>query len=86
MMSREEVEEAWMNRSPTCPQLYLYSDSDPLVDPKAVESFMESQRERGVEVTGHLFQGSGHCEHFRRHPHEYAMQISQFVSKAAENW
>lgn len=75
-----------MNRSPTCPQLYLYSDSDPLVDPKAVESFMESQRERGVEVTGHLFQGSGHCEHFRRHPHEYAMQISQFVSKAAENW
>ena len=80
------MEEAWTNRAPSCPQLYLYSDSDPLVPQEGVEDFMRAQSDRGVEVEGHMFRGSGHCEHFRSHPHEYAMQISQFVSKASENW
>ena len=44
------------------------------------------QESRGVEVSRHVFSGSGHCEHYRRYPHEYALQVSQFVSKALERW
>ena len=39
-----------------------------------------------MDVTSHMFHGSGHCEHFRMHPHEYALQLSQFVSRALAKW
>ena len=44
------------------------------------------QEGRGVSVYSHRFSGSGHCEHYRRHPHDYALQLSSFVSKALGAW
>jgi len=82
----EEVYEAWYNRAPYCPQLYLYSEGDPLVPPSHVEQYMKVQESRGVEVSSYKWRDSGHCEHFRRYPHEYAFQISTFISKALKNW
>ena len=38
-----QVFDAWLHRAPSCPQLYLYSDSDPLVDPTYVEEYMKVQ-------------------------------------------
>ena len=38
-----QVYEAWSDMAPTCPQLYLYSDADPLVPPSYVEAYMAVQ-------------------------------------------
>ena len=42
-MPRGQVNDAWQYRAPTCPQLYLYSDSDPLADPADIEEFIRTQ-------------------------------------------
>ncbi len=44
------------------------------------------QESRGVDVSRHMFSGSGHCQHYREHPHEYAFEVSKFVSKALARW
>lgn len=85
-LREKEVFESWYEMAPTCPQLYLYSDSDPLVSSSEVERYMKIQESRGVEVGSHKFAGSGHCEHYRRHPHEYAFVVSQFLSRALADW
>eukprot|EP00967_Tisochrysis_lutea_P072093 scaffold95988_cov17-Tisochrysis_lutea.AAC.1 len=41
---------------------------------------------RGVEVSSYKWQDSGHCEHYRRYPHDYAFQISQFAKHALRDW
>ncbi|GLC40760.1 hypothetical protein PLESTB_000025400 [Pleodorina starrii] len=82
----EEVYDAWYNLAPVCPQLYLYSDADPLVPASDVEKYMGVQESRGVEVSGYKWPDSGHVEHFRRHPHEYAYQISAFLARALRDW
>ena len=38
-----QVYEAWYNRAPYCPQLYLYSDADPLAPAAEVERYMKIQ-------------------------------------------
>ena len=83
---RPQVYDAWYNLAPMCPQLYLYSEADPLVPPADVERYMAIQASRGVDVSSFRWKDSGHCEHFRRHPHDYAYQISAFVSKALKDW
>eukprot|EP00798_Chlamydomonas_sp_ICE-L_P023313 gene23313-30553_t len=78
------VYEAWYNRAPFCPQLYLYSDADPLIPASEVERYMKIQasarslESRGVEVSSYKWTDSGHCEHFRK--------ISQFMSKVLKDW
>ena len=49
-------------------------------------SSFTSQEARGVEVSAFKFSGSTHCQHYRRHPHEYSMQISQFLGRALRDW
>ncbi|EFJ46008.1 hypothetical protein VOLCADRAFT_93804 [Volvox carteri f. nagariensis] len=85
-MRTEEVYDAWYNLAPVCPQLYLYSDADPLVSSSDVERYMGVQEGRGVEVSGYKWPDSGHVEHFRRHPHEYAYQISTFLARSLRDW
>jgi hypothetical protein len=85
-LRQEEVLEAWYHRAPSVPQLYLYSDADPLVPVSEVEQYMKLQQTRGVEVTGHMFRGSGHCQHLRMHPHQYALQVSKFVTNVLSSW
>ncbi|GIL79695.1 hypothetical protein Vretimale_12269 [Volvox reticuliferus] len=82
----EEVYDAWYNLAPVCPQLYLYSDADPLVPASDVERYMAVQEGRGVEVSGYKWPASGHVEHFRRYPQEYAYQISAFLARALRDW
>ncbi|GIL52524.1 hypothetical protein Vafri_8369 [Volvox africanus] len=82
----EEVYDAWYNLAPVCPQLYLYSDADPLVPASDVERYMGVQEGRGVEVSGYKWPDSGHVEHFRRYPQEYAYQISAFLARALRDW
>lgn len=45
-----------------------------------------SQATRGVEIFSHKWEDSGHCEHYRRYPHEYAFQVSQFTNNALKDW
>jgi len=82
----QEVHEAWYEMAPVCPQLYLYSASDTLANPHDVERYMQIQASRGVEVSSYKWQDSGHCEHYRRYPHDYAFQISQFAKHALRDW
>ncbi|GAX74447.1 hypothetical protein CEUSTIGMA_g1896.t1 [Chlamydomonas eustigma] len=86
-LREEEVLDAWFHRAPTCPQLYLYSDADPLANPKEIEEYMSTQESRGVDVSKFIFSGSGHCQHYKQYPHEYAFQVSQFVNQClAAGW
>ena len=44
------------------------------------------QESRGVQVSGHKWSDSGHCEHMRTHPHEYAYQVSNFITNSLKDW
>jgi hypothetical protein len=46
-----QVYDAWYNLAPVCPQLYLYSDADPLVPASDVERYM------AVQVSGGFRKG-----------------------------
>ena len=39
-----------------------------------------------MDVSCHKWVDSGHVDHFRRHPHEYAYQISAFLARALRDW
>ncbi|MEW5316302.1 MAG: hypothetical protein WDW38_007682 [Sanguina aurantia] len=82
----QEVYEAWYNMAPLCPQLYLYSESDPLVPSDEVEKYIKIQETRGVRISSHKYEDTGHCEHYRVYPHDYAFQISEFVAQSLAGW
>ncbi|KAG2452439.1 hypothetical protein HYH02_002682 [Chlamydomonas schloesseri] len=82
----EEVYDAWYNLAPTCPQLYLYSGADPLAPAADVERYMGIQEGRGVDVSSHKWADCGHVDALRRHPHEYAYQISAFLARTLRDW
>ena len=73
---------AWAQHAPLAPQLYLYSSADVLIPAAHVEACMAQQAQRGVRVEGRRWEESGHCEHLRRHPEEYAALVRSFVERA----
>jgi len=74
-----EVKHAWEVHSPTCPQLFLFSEEDVLIPPEDIERFMLVQRNRGVQVSSNRWQGTLHVEHYREYPEEYIGELKQFV-------
>ena len=45
-----------------------------------------AQEARGVDVSGYRWRDSGHVQHFRQHPQEYAYQVSAFLARALKDW
>jgi hypothetical protein len=47
------MEQSWLQHAPACPKLFLYSDADVLIEPAAVEAFMERLAVTGSETFCH---------------------------------
>jgi hypothetical protein len=73
---------AWTSQLPLdVPQLYLYSTADNLIPFKQIESFIQGQQQRGVAISSHSWDDSGHCEHLRVHPEQYTRLVHSFVER-----
>jgi hypothetical protein len=46
---------------------------------------MFKQKNRGVNVMSHRFNGSGHVNHFRMYPEEYSKLILNFIVNIQNN-
>lgn len=75
------MEQSWLQHAPPCPKLFLYSDADALIQPAAVEAFMEQLGRAGSETFRHKWGDSEHVSHFRQYPEEYTQQLVQFVKR-----
>lgn len=80
------MEAAWVQQAPPCPKLFLYSESDVLIQPDVVEAFMQQQAALGSPTYSHKWSDSAHVDHFRKYPQEYTQQLRQFAQAALERW
>ena len=79
---RRETEIALRTPVLSVPQLYLYSDSDPVVPPERVQRVMEEQRElRRPHVEGVLFEGAPHVRLALSQPDLYRNKIESFLAR-----
>ncbi|KAJ3436039.1 hypothetical protein M0812_18083 [Anaeramoeba flamelloides] len=73
-----------------CPQLYLYSRSDKLVNLPFLESFIESQEKLGIDVHKKVWDKSEHVQHYRKYPNQYKKKIKSFLAACFQrdpaNW
>ncbi|KAE8139223.1 DUF829-domain-containing protein [Aspergillus pseudotamarii] len=67
----------------TSGRLYIYSDSDPLIGDKDVESHGREAKAKGYrDIVLEKFQGSGHVAHMRQDPKKYWAAIARFWDKS----
>jgi pimeloyl-ACP methyl ester carboxylesterase len=76
-----DVHATWQELVPPCPKLFLYSDSDVLVDTGVIECFMLEQAARGSLVLSKRWHDSAHVDHWRAHPEEYEQELRDFVAR-----
>ncbi|EOD12463.1 hypothetical protein EMIHUDRAFT_213749 [Emiliania huxleyi CCMP1516] len=65
------------------PELFMYSGADSLVPARGIEAFAQRRAEVGCDVQLRRFEGSPHCEHYRRHPGVYDAAVRSFVGSLA---
>mmetsp|Transcript_36126 Transcript_36126/g.56488 ORF Transcript_36126/g.56488 Transcript_36126/m.56488 type:complete len:254 (+) Transcript_36126:163-924(+) len=65
------------------PELYLYSDDDPMVDPAQLARLIAARRARGAEVAARRWEHSRHCAHLLVHGEEYEAVVVDFLRAAA---
>jgi len=59
----------WTNEN--TPRLYIYSDTDEMVQEKAVAEHIAEAKELGLNVRAEYFSGSAHVSHARSEPERY---------------
>eukprot|EP00741_Cyanophora_paradoxa_P016639 tig00000198_g16068.t1 len=80
---REEIERVMgllEHRQPGCSQLYLYSKADRLIDPRAVEEWVERQRAAARPVRSRFWEDSEHVELFKDHAEEYGEELMGHIA------
>ena len=68
--------------SENIPQLYLYSDCDPLANVKYLEeliSYRRQQMNKSERIWSHKFASSNHCGHLKKYPAEYEQSVRNFL-------
>ena len=70
---------------PPTRELYLYSRADRLVSASDIESHARRREQRGALVTLCELESSPHCEHFKRHPSEYAAAVGTFIERVSSS-
>ncbi|CAI8014011.1 hypothetical protein GBAR_LOCUS8806 [Geodia barretti] len=63
------------------PQLYLYSEIDPVTKASRVRKVMLDQQAMGREVQSHCWQDTGHVRHYVGHPVTYEHHIHSLLKK-----
>lgn len=66
----------------SCPQLFLYSNTDTLISSADVEKFATRRAERGVKVEMVLFTDSPHVKHFTTYRDVYVNTVCNFVNES----
>ena len=61
------------------PILFLYSKEDKLLSWKYLELVIKTKKSTDRRVESHLFDGSGHVAHFKRHPALYTQLVKTFI-------
>jgi hypothetical protein len=62
------------------PELYLFSDDDPLCDAEALAELVEARRRAGAAVNAVRWPVSEHVGHFRCHPEAYEAALAAFLA------
>jgi Eukaryotic protein of unknown function (DUF829) len=60
------------------PQGFIYSQEDRMVDADHLQDFIQ-ERQRSVPVSVLKFEDSPHVQHYRYHPEEYKLFVSDFL-------
>lgn len=55
-----------------CPEQYIFSTADPLIDPMKLEALIEERRRNNKEVCVFRVEDADHVSIFRKHPEKYA--------------
>jgi len=74
---------AAMAGAPTCngaPELYVFSDDDPLCDARALAELIAARRRAGAAVRSKRFAVSEHVGHLRCHAAEYTAALAEFLA------
>ncbi|KAJ8680364.1 hypothetical protein QAD02_016151 [Eretmocerus hayati] len=69
----------------TWPQIFLYSNTDTLIQFGDVERFANRRAERGVRTQLVMFTGSPHVKHFTMYPTVYVRTVCSFVNDCLSN-
>ncbi len=78
--TREEYSVALKRQALAVPQLYLYSDRDPVVPVEWVEKVIGEQRGLGRTVEGVMFQRANHVKLLQSEPVKYTNLITSFLN------
>ena len=65
------------------PQLYLYSENDPIAPPAFIDQLAAHRQSLGVSVTQKKWKDSQHCGHLKVHPDEYEQTLRDFLGTDA---
>jgi len=63
------------------PELYLYSEDDPLCDAKKLDGLVEAREEQGAGVESLCWQESRHVGHMLVHRSDYLEMLDAFVKR-----
>ena len=78
--TREELSVTLKRQALAIPQLYLYSDQDPVTPVEWVEKVIREQRGLGRTVEGAMFQKSNHVKLLQSEPVKYTNLITSFLN------
>jgi hypothetical protein len=69
------------------PQLYLYSQDDPLARPDVIDDLVSSRKQLFGEdmVVSKRWDSSSHCKHLLKHPQDYQAAVKSFISFSISN-
>ncbi|XP_047476357.1 transmembrane protein 53-like [Penaeus chinensis] len=63
-----------------CPQLFLYSRADKLINYNDVEYFVAERQKLGIPVVTKCWDDSAHVQHYRVHPDAYSSSVYSFIN------
>jgi len=73
--------QALVNDPIKCPQLFLYSQADHLVDHRIVRFILHSRRKKGIEVMEQCWISGAHMALLLEHSLEYRAALNEFFTK-----
>ena len=68
-----------INSPLSCPELFLYCKTDPLVPHKDVNIFIDAHKNKNIPMFSKCWEVSGHVQHYKNYPEEYLKEVNTFT-------